>query len=221
LSRSIGLSKAVESYIRSANPPEHPALARCREETEALGAISVMQISPEQGAFMAFIARLIGARTYVEVGVFTGYSALYMALALKDMHGEAARVIACDISEDYTDRAREYWREANVDDMIDLRLAPAQKTLETLPDARADMMFVDADKTGYPAYYEEGARLLRAGGVMLFDNVLWSGDVAEKDRQSDEIAALRRTAARARDDKRFDVAFTAIGDGLLLCRKRD
>ncbi len=220
MSRSIGLSEAVESYVRSMNRTEHTALARCREETQALGAISVMQISPEQGAFMSFLARLISAKTYVEIGVFTGYSALAMALALKDMHGAAARIIACDISEEFIAKARDYWREANVDEIIETRIAPAQETLKTLPDASIDMMFIDADKTGYPEYYEEGARLLRAGGVMAFDNVLWSGDVADSIKQEADVVALRRTAEMARSDDRFDIAFTAIGDGLLLCRKR-
>lgn len=220
MSRSTGLTETVEAYVRAMNRTEHPALARCRKETQARQAIPQMQISPEQAAFMALIARMIGAKTYVEVGVFTGYSALAIALALKDMHGTGARVIACDISEEFIAEARGYWREARVDDIIDVRIAPAEETLANLADASVDMMFMDADKTSYPAYYEAGARLLKPGGVMLFDNVLWSGSVAEPDKQSDEIAALRKTAELARADERFDTAFTAIGDGLLLCRKR-
>lgn len=220
MSRSIGLTKTVEAYVRAMNRDEHEVLVRCREETQARAAMPQMQISPEQGAFMTLIARMIGAQTYVEVGVFTGYSALAMALALKDMHGDDARVIACDISEEFIAQARGYWREAEVDGMIDARIGPAQETLAALPGASADMMFVDADKTGYPAYFEAGARLLRSGGVMLFDNVLWSGAVAEPDEGADDTQALRRTAELAKADDRFDIAFTAIGDGLLLCRKR-
>lgn len=220
MSRSIGLSETVEAYVRAMNRAEHPALARCREETQARQALPQMQISPEQAAFMTLIARMTGAKTYIEVGVFTGYSALAMALALKEMNADGARVIACDISEAYIAQARSYWLEAGVDDIIDVRIAPAEETLAALPNAGADVMFVDADKTGYPSYYEAGARLLKPGGVMLFDNVLWSGAVAEPDKQSDDIAALRNTADLARADTRFDMAFTAIGDGLLLCRKR-
>jgi len=220
LSRSIGLSPAVESYVRAMNRDEHPALARCREETQGGAETPSMQISPEQAALMTLIARLVHAKTYIEVGVFTGYSALAMALALKDMHGEAARVIACDICEDFIGQARGYWREANVDDVIETRIAPAQETLATLPDASTDMIFVDADKSGYPAYYEESARLLRAGGVALFDNVLWSGDVADPAKTHEDTSALRRVAKIARADDRFDIAFTALGDGVLVCRKR-
>ncbi|MFQ5564463.1 MAG: O-methyltransferase [Parvularculaceae bacterium] len=221
MSRSIGLSERVEAYVRAMNRDERPALVRCREETYAECAIPTMQISPEQAEFMAFLARMIGAQIYVEVGVFTGYSALAMALALKDMHGDAARVIACDISEEFIGRARGYWSQAGVDSVIDVRIGPANETLAALPDASADMMFIDADKTGYSDYYEEGARILRSGGVMVFDNVLWDGAVAEPGKTSDDIEALRAVAQKAKADLRFDVAFTAIGDGLLLCRKRE
>ncbi len=220
MNRSLGLTQSVEAYIRAVNRDEHETLVRCREETQAHADRPQMQVSPEQAAFMTFLARMLNAQTYVEVGVFTGYSALAMALALKDMHGDKARVIACDISESFIAQAQGYWREAGVDALIDARIAPAEQTLAGLPDASADIMFVDADKTGYPAYFEAGARLLRPGGVIMFDNVLWNGAVAEPAEGSPDTQALRRTAQIARADKRFDIAFTSIGDGLLLCRKR-
>ena len=220
MSRSLGLSETVEHYVRAMNREEHPGLARCRTETETQTDNPAMQISPEQAAFMSFLARMLGAKTYIDIGVFTGYSALALALTLKDICGDAAKVIACDISDEHLAKARSYWSEAKVETMIDFRLGPAQETLSALQDGSADMIFVDADKPGYPAYYEAGARLLRPGGVMLFDNVLWDGDVADKAKSDEDIDALRQVANIAKDDKRFDIAFTNIGDGLLLCRKR-
>lgn len=220
MSRSLGIPKEVETYVRLMNCEEHPALARCREETQVQAENPAMQISPEQAAFMAFLAQMANAKTYVEVGVFTGYSALAMALVLQQMHGPAAKVIACDISEEFIAKARSYWSEAGVDTLIDVRIGAAVESLATLPDASADMMFVDADKPGYPAYYEAGSRLLRSGGLMLFDNVLWDGQVANPAKSDDDIDALREVARIAKADPRFDIAFTTIGDGLLLCRKK-
>lgn len=220
MSRSIGVAEDVAAYVRAMNRDEHPALARCRKETQARVEDAVMQISPEQGAFMAFLARLTGAKSYVEVGVFTGYSALAMGLTLKEMHGAEASIVACDISEEFIAEARKYWTEAGVEDLIDVRIGPAVESLATLPDASTDLMFVDADKAAYPAYYDAGARLLRPGGVMLFDNVLWSGSVADENRSNADIDGLRETAGFAKGDERFDIAFTTIGDGLLLCRKK-
>lgn len=220
MSRSLGIPENVETYVRAMNREEHPALARCRDETQAQTENPAMQISPEQAAFMAFLAQMTNAKTYVEVGVFTGYSALAMALALKQMHGSAAKVIACDISEEFITKARSYWAEAEVENLIDVRIGPAVESLATLPEASADMMFIDADKPGYPAYYEAGAKLLRSGGVMLFDNVLWDGHVANAAKSDDDIVALREVARIAKADPRFDIAFTTIGDGLLLCRKK-
>lgn len=220
MSRSLGLSETIETYVRAMNRDEHPALSRCREETARRGDDAVMQISPEQGAFMAFLARMIAAKTYVEVGVFTGYSALAMALAMKEMHGADANIIACDISETFLAEARGHWARAGVEELMDVRIGPAVDSLAALPGGAADMMFIDADKPGYAAYYEAGARLLRPGGIMLFDNVLWSGAVADEAKSDPDTDALREVARLARADARFDIAFTAIGDGLLLCRKK-
>ncbi|WP_297731974.1 O-methyltransferase [uncultured Maricaulis sp.] len=225
MSRSIGLSPELVDYVRSANRPEHPALARCRAETDAMGDVSRMQISPEQGAFLQMCARLISARTAVEVGVFTGYSALATILAMRDMHGDAARLIGCDISEDYTGKARSYWDEAGVSDQVELCIGDARETLAGLTETRAgtvDMIFIDADKTGYDAYYEAALTLVRHGGLILFDNVLWGGDVVDADRISEDAdtAALVALAEKLRTDTRVDIAFTTLGDGILMALKR-
>jgi caffeoyl-CoA O-methyltransferase len=223
MSASLGLSPELIAYLARVNPPEHPALARCREDTARLPQAQ-MQISPEQGAFMAALAHMIGAKRAFEVGVFTGYSALATALALKEMHPVGARLLACDISHEWTTMARDYWREANVDDVIDLVMAPALETLDSRL-ARGegesyDFGFIDADKTGYDAYYERGLRLLRQGGVMLFDNMLWSGRVADPADTSPDTSALRALAHKARGDGRVHAAMTSVGDGLLLVVKR-
>lgn len=225
MSRSIGLDEQMTAYVRQANRAEPDALRRCRLETDAMGDVAVMQISPEQGAFLQMCARLTQARIAVEVGVFTGYSALATILAMRDMHKDAARLYGCDISEDYTGRARSYWREAGVEDQIELRIGDARDTLEDLKSeigGRADMMFIDADKTGYDAYFEAGLDLLRPGGLILFDNVLWSGRVADADmvETDPDTGALKALAARLRDDGRVDIAFTSIGDGILMAMKR-
>lgn len=211
------------SYLAAANPPEHPVLARCREETKALP-MARMQISPEQGAFMQLLARMIGAQRAFEVGVFTGYSSLAVALAMKDMHGGSARLLACDLSEEWTAKARAYWRAADVDDIIELNIAPAAETLDQRlqeqEQGRYDFGFIDADKTGYDDYYERGLKLLRPGGVMLFDNMLWSGKVADAADQTPDTVALRALAVKARGDGRVHAAMTGIGDGLLIVVKR-
>jgi O-methyltransferase len=223
MSSSLGLSPEIVRYLADVNPPEHPALARCREETQAMP-MARMQISAEQGAFMQTIARMIRAKRAFEVGVFTGYSALATALALKDMHPIGAHLLACDVNEEWTTKARGYWRDAEVDDVIELKLAPAMETLDQRIVAGQggsyDMGFIDADKTGYDAYYERGLLLLRPGGVMLFDNVLWSGRVADPADTSADTTALRALAHKAKADTRVHSAMTAIGDGLLICVKK-
>lgn len=223
MSSSLGLSSEIIAYLADANPPEHPVLARCRVETQRLP-MAQMQISPEQGAFMQTIVRMISAKRVFEVGVFTGYSSLAMALAMKELHGGAARLLACDIDEDWTAKAQLYWREAGVDGIIDLNLAPATETLDRRIQAREtglyDLGFIDADKTGYESYYERGLKLLRPGGVMLFDNVLWSGRVADPDDKTADTVALRALAGKVKADARVHAAMTSIGDGLLMVVKR-
>lgn len=223
MSSSLGLSPDVVRYLSQVNPPEHPALKRCREETAAM-AEARMQISAEQGAFMSVLARMIGAKRAFEVGVFTGYSALATALALKDMHPVGAHLLACDVNEAWTTKARGYWRDANVDDVIELVVAPATETLDKRLAAGGagtyDLGFIDADKTGYDAYYERGLELLRPNGVMLFDNVLWSGRVADPADTSGDTTALRALAMKARADGRVHAAMTSVGDGVLIVVKR-
>lgn len=223
MSASLGLTPDIIRYLADANPPEHPALKRCREETAALP-MARMQISAEQGAYMAAIARMIRAKRTFEVGVFTGYSALATALTLKEMHPIGAHLLACDISEEWTTKARDYWREAEVDGIVELKIAPATETLDQRIQAGQggsyDLGFIDADKTGYDSYYERGLVLLRSGGVMLFDNMLWSGKVADPADTSADTTALRALAQKAKADPRVHATLTAIGDGVLICMKR-
>lgn len=223
MSTSFALSPALVSYLAAVNPPEHPALAACREAT-AMHPAARMQISAEQGAFMAFLLRLIDARLAVEVGVFTGYSALAAALALRANAGPGARLFALDVSEEFTSLAKPHWEAAGVSSLIDLRVAPAAESLDGLLAegfaGRIDFIFVDADKPGYPTYYEQGLALLRPGGLMLFDNVLWSGAVADPADQSSNTNALRAIAATAREDARVEATMVAVGDGVLMVRKR-
>lgn len=223
MSASLALSPELVRYLADVNPPEHPALKRCREETQRMPNAR-MQISAEQGAFMQIIARAMGAKRAFEIGVFTGYSSLAIALALKQMHGADAHLLACDMNEEWTAKAREYWREAGVEDAIELVLAPASQTMdERIAAGQAgayDFGFIDADKTGYGAYYERGLQLLRRGGVMLFDNMLWSGRVADPADVSEDTTALRALAQKAKGDSRVHAVMTGIGDGVLIVVKR-
>jgi len=225
MSRSIGLTPEIETYVRAANRDEHPALTRCREETARdLSDLQGMQISPEQGAVLQLLAVMTNARDAIEIGVFTGYSAVATALTMRARHGEEARLVACDISDEFMGRAMGYAKAAGVGDVIEPRVGPAVASLDALIDADEDggfdLAFIDADKTGYDDYYERVLRLLRPGGVMAFDNVLWSGSVADPKETDDDTKALRAIADKARADQRVDIAFTAIGDGLLICVKR-
>jgi predicted O-methyltransferase YrrM len=224
MSTSLGLTPEIVAYLASVNPVEHPAARQCREETAALGRIAVMQISAEQGALMQLLARLLGARRAIEVGVFTGYSALVTALTLQDMHGADAYLLACDVSEEWTAKGRPHWRAAGVEGVIDLQIRPAVETLDArLAQGEAgsfDLAFIDADKPSYPAYYERCLALLRPGGLMLFDNVLWSGAVADPTRTEADTVALRAVARHAQADARVHAVMAAVGDGLLLCSKR-
>jgi caffeoyl-CoA O-methyltransferase len=222
MSASIGLTDALQAYLQANNAPEHPAMTRCRLEAERVR--TTMQISAEQGAFMAFLVHLLGAKRTLEVGVYTGYSAMAVARALKAMHGAAARLVGFDASKEYTDQARTYWREAGVDDVIELGLGPARAGLDArlaAGEAGAyDFAFIDADKEPSRAYYERCLQLLRPGGVMAFDNALWSGRVADPAVTDADTEALRDINAFARDDSRVVSTLTALGDGLLLCTKR-
>jgi caffeoyl-CoA O-methyltransferase len=183
-----------------------------------------MQISPEQGAFMQAMALATNARRALEVGVFTGYSAMAVALAMQSLHGDQAQLVACDISPDYVAKARGYWQEAGVDQLIETRIAPAQDSLKALIDegqgGSFDLMFIDADKTGYDAYYELGLQLLRPRGLMLIDNMLWGGAVADPGKHDPSTDALRALAQKIHGDERVDATLATIGDGVSVVVKR-
>ena len=218
MSRMIPVTEELMEYIRRVGAREHPALCRCREETAALP-MATMQIAPEEGAFLALLARLVGARLTLEIGTFTGYSALSVALALPD----GGRVVALDVSRDFTDRARDYWSEAGMDKRIELRLGPAIDSLDRMIEAGEgpfDMAFIDADKSNYDEYYERSLRLLRPGAVIALDNMLWSGAVADSGVNDADTSALRALNAKIQADARVDMALTTIADGVMLARKR-
>ena len=217
--RSLALDERLQQYVLSHGVRESPLLARLREETSRLEQAR-MQISPEQGQLMALLVELIGARRAIEVGTFTGYSALCVAGALP----EDGRLIACDLSEEWTGIARRYWAEAGLAERIELRLGPANESLERLlrdggGDA-FDFAFVDADKTGYLGYYEQLLRLVRPGGLIAFDNTLWSGRVADPAADDPDTRALRELNERLLGDERVSLSLIPIGDGLSLARRR-
>jgi predicted O-methyltransferase YrrM len=216
--RTITLDDTIYGYLVDHSVREHPVLAELREATKNHKHAG-MQIAPDQAQFMALLVKLVGARRTIEVGVFTGYSALATALALP-AHG---KILACDISDEYTQVARKYWEKAGVAGKIDLVLAPAAQTLDArlvVGDAGSyDFAFIDADKTGYDGYYERCLKLLRPGGLICVDNVLWSGAVAKPSEDGD-TKALQAFNEKVFRDERVDVAMVAVGDGLTLVRKR-
>lgn len=218
--KALPLNEALIAYLRSVSLRETALMQRLREETARLPN-SNMQIAPEQGQFMALLVELIGARKALEVGVFTGYSSLAVAQALPD----DGLLIACDVSEEWTRIARRYWEEAGVDHKIDLRLAPGQETLDRLlaegQEGSFDFAFLDADKAGYAAYYEKILRLLRPGGLLLVDNVLWSGDVADPGVQDASTVALRAFNQQLHTDQRVSLSMIPLADGVTLARKRE
>ena len=204
-------------YLANFGARESQEQERCRTETQSR-ADAQMQIAPEQGAFLGLLIRMIGARRCIEVGSFTGYSALSMALSLP----EDGSIVALDVSKDFTDIAQGYWKRAGVSGRIELRLGPAQVALENMIAAGEgpfDLVFIDADKPGYDGYYEAALKLLRPGGVIALDNMLYSGEVADA-RPSGNAAALALLNAKIHADSRVDMALTSIGDGLMLARKR-
>ena len=217
---ALGLTDEIASYLRSVAVREPEVLVRLREETQGGIRAAIMQITPEQGAFMAMLVRMIGASKTLEVGVYTGYSSLSVALALP----EDGRITACDTSEEWTDIARRYWKEAGVEHKIDLHLRPAVDTLDELIDSGAsgtyDFAFIDADKTNYDTYYERSLILLRPGGMIGIDNVLWSGQVIDADDTTESTQAIRAINRKVHDDDRVDICMLPIGDGLTLARKR-
>ena len=217
--RTTGLSDPLQEYLLRATLREPEVLARLREETARLPPAR-MQISPEQGQFMRLLAELIGVRRAIEIGVFTDYSSISVALALPD----DGRLIACDVSEGWTSVARRYWQLANVAHKIELRLAPALQTLDSLlasgEAGSFDFCFIDADKDRYDDYYERSLQLLRRGGLIAIDNALWGGSVADQSQQDEDTAAIRALNAKVVADPRVSMSLVPIGDGVLLARKR-
>lgn len=216
--RTLQLDDALYQYLLDVSLRESPLLARLREETAQLSQAR-WQIAPEQGQFMALLVRLTGARRVIEVGTFTGYSALCMAQAL----GEGGRLICCDLPGDYNATARRYFAEAGVAESIEWRLGPALESLAALAregQGAFDLIFIDADKANYPAYLEQALFLLRQGGLLLFDNTLWSGRVLQRSPDSEDTRAIQALNLALRDDPRIDLSLLPLGDGLTLCRKR-
>ena len=219
MSKFTSLDDRLHDYLVSVAVRENPVMARLRAETAKLPQAG-MQISPDQAAFMQFLVRALGVKNYLEIGVFTGYSTLAVALAL----GEDGRVTALDQSAEWTAIAKRYWAEAGVAHKIDLRLAPAGKNLDALLAAgRAggyDFAFIDADKENYEIYFERCLALLRPGGVIAADNTLWNGAVIEPDKTDAATEAIRAFNRRRHGDERIDLCLVPIADGLTLARKR-
>lgn len=213
--RTISMTDEVVDYVRRVGVREHPALARLREETAGMP-MAQMQIAPEQGAFMAMLVQLIGARRILEIGTFTGYSSTAMALALP----ADGRILCCDVSREWTDVAQRAWTEAGVRDRVELRLAPATQTLAELDDDSFDLAFIDADKTGYDAYYEGCLRVVRPGGLILIDNTLQDGRVADASADDENVRAIRALNDKIADDERVDSVLLPLVDGLTMARVR-
>jgi predicted O-methyltransferase YrrM len=218
-STHLKITDELAEYIRAFSLREPELLARLRQETAALPR-GRMQITPEQGQFFSVLIQMLNAKDTLEIGVFTGYSSIAVALALPS----DGKLIACDISEEYTQVARRYWKEAGVTNKIDLRLGPALKTLDALiADGAAgsfDFVFIDADKQSYDAYYERSLILLRSGGVLAIDNVLWHGQVADPQFTDPDTNAIRDLNVKIASDDRVIASMLPIGDGLTLALKR-
>lgn len=216
---TIGLSDELAAYVHELGTREPAVLARLREETAALPQHR-MQVPPEQGAFLALLVELMGARRCVEVGTFTGYSSTAVALALPP----DGRLLCCDVSEEWTSIARRYWAEAGVAEKVDLRIGQAAETLDgLLVDGDADsfdLAFVDADKSGYDAYYERLLRLVRPGGLIVFDNTLWHGDVLDEDSHDEDTRAIQALNLKLAGDERITLCLLPVADGVTLARRR-
>jgi predicted O-methyltransferase YrrM len=220
MTKHLPLTDALIEYAIDVGVREHPAQRKCREGTAGMGRVSIMQIAPEQGAFMGMIARLMGAKRYIEVGTFTGYSALSVALAMAD----DGHVDALDISDEYMAVARGYWKEAGQAHKITGHVAPALATMERLlkeGGANAyDFAFIDADKSSYDAYYEMMLKLVRPGGLIAIDNVLWFGRIIDAADTSADTMALKALNAKIKGDGRVDTVLLPFADGIFMCRKR-
>ena len=216
---TIGLSDELAAYVIKVGTREPEVLARLREETAALPQHG-MQIAPEEGAFLAMLVELTGARRCIEIGTFTGYSSTAVALALP----EDGQLVCCDVSEEWTSLASRYWHEAGVAGKVDLRVAPAVETLDRLladgEEASYDFAFVDADKTGYDGYYERLLRLVRPGGLIALDNTLWGGAVLDQDAEDEDTRAIQALNAKLAADERITLCLLPVADGVTLARRR-
>lgn len=216
---TINLTPEVYQYLVNHSVREPAILSELRVETHKLSD-SRMQISPEQGQFMALLMEILGAKKTLDIGTFTGYSALAVALALpKD-----GKVFAFDLSDEWTSIARQFWQRSGAGDKIELKLGPAQESLQQLIDSGQsgtfDFAFIDADKANYDHYYEQAMQLVRAGGIIAIDNVLWGGKVADPDENDESTRAIRRLNTKVLNDERVNISMLPIGDGLTLARKR-
>jgi len=211
-------SAQLEAYVDANGARESAAQIRCRAETAAMP-MAQMQIGADQGAFMALLAKLTDATRYLEIGTFTGYSALSVAQALP----ENGKIVCLDVSKEFTDRARKYWKEAGVDGKIDLRLGPAVDEMDRMiasGESPFDFAFIDADKPNYDSYYERALKLVRQGGLIALDNMLWSGAVADPANSDTNTVAIRALNKKIHADDRVDVALLTVGDGVMLARKK-
>jgi caffeoyl-CoA O-methyltransferase len=215
--KSFFLSPEIQSYLVAHGMPPDAVLRELAAETERIGPLARMQVAPEQGAFLTFLTRLIGARRAIEVGTFTGYSAVCIARGLPP----DGKLLCCDVSEEWTAIARRFFEKAGVASRVELRIAPAAETLRALPEqADFDLAFIDADKPGYTVYYEEILRRLRPGGLILADNVLWSGAVVDPEARDASTLAIRTFNDLVAADERVDRVMIPLSDGLTLARKR-
>src|ERR1700761_6051019 len=216
--RTLDLDDRLYDYLLKFGVRESDLLKELRAETSKLSGAG-MQIGADQGAFMHLLAGVIGAKRALEVGTFTGYSSLCVAAALP----ADGKLICCDVSEEYTSVARNYWRRAGLENKIELRLGPGVATLDALIEAKVapfDFVFIDADKTNYPNYYERALKLVRTGGLIAIDNVLWGGDVANPAENDEDTQAIRALNEKVRADERVTLSMIPLGDGLTLARKR-
>jgi caffeoyl-CoA O-methyltransferase len=217
LSKFTPLTDELHDYMVEHGARQDAVLRRVQEETAAMGDISVMQIAPDQGAFMTLLCRSVGASEAIELGTFTGYSAICIARGL----APGGRLVACELSEEYAEVAARNIEAAGVADRVEIRIGPALETVRALPERELfDFAFIDADKPGYPDYYDELLPRMRSGGLIVVDNVLQGGDVVSDEAEGDSVAAIRRLNDTITADERVDTAMVAIADGLMLARKR-
>jgi len=213
----VTMTPELHAYVTRLSVPADPLLQRLVKETEALGSSARMQIAPDEGMLLQLLSRAIGARFAVEIGTFTGYSAISIARGLAD----DGKLLCCDVNEEWAGIARRYFREAGLDGKIELRVAPALETLRSLPEIESlDLAFIDADKTSYTDYYEEILKRLRSGGLILIDNVLWGGSVVDANDQSESTLAIRSVNDHVAADERVEAVIVPIADGLTIVRKK-